>query len=267
MERLIKRGILILRVKESLEKRLGKIPGAVVIDQPQVALAWQLEAKRLDSEFTAYSSPLKVATRLSKSPQSEAAVLAYERLLDDLREIEQGRIPLHLDVNGYFSYFRELMDHGTETARLVARLLPIRAIEKIKKLRFFSRFEKAIRDKTLDIEYVVCIPNPASLKEADVVEGLRFYLEITPRVFILYEKEYASLSLHELSQTILLLQRREWVFRHGWDNDGNLVNPVQYVLPRHYKHYMGIWEKARNQSVSCPAEIRGATTGKTTATP
>jgi hypothetical protein len=238
-----------------LEKFLGSIPSEIKIaltGGAAIASAWIAEAKHLESEFKPYSSPLSFIRKLHGPLQTEAIAKGYRQLIEEFRDIERGRIPLHADVNGYFIHFTELINDGKETARVVAQVLPPSAREKVQKLQFPDRINAAIKQKILNIEYVICLDDRSSLEKAEVIAAINLYLAVSSKVFLFYKRTATALSEADVSRAIVLLENHRWVFTHGWDFDGNLHNPVQHLSDKDYKHYANIYEKAKSQSEPCP---------------
>lgn len=249
----------VLKDMNCIEKLLGKIPPEIkngLIGQPIAKSNATAEIKHLDSEFNSFCSPLLFFKKLHHAAQIEAATRTYRKCLVELQEVEQGRIPIHLDVNSYFNYFLGLINESAETARVSAQLQPSPARVKTEKLKFFERSSKAVANNALQIEYVICLENEASLENPALNETLKKYFSISKNVSLFYKNRATELSAEETKMTIVLLDNRKWVFTHIWDHFGNLVNPTQHISEKDYKHFANIYEKIKLQSEPCPDTIR-----------
>lgn len=245
--------------KSSLEKFLGPIPADVMnafSGRSQAVANWAAEVSNLQTEFKPFSSPISFMRGIGEPLQGEAVVRAYRRFIEELREIQRGRIPLPVDINSYFNLFMGLISDGNEVARVAAPLVPIAVREKMNKIKLLDRIKEAVKQRTLDIEYVISIDEPASLENPEVIAGIRIYLAISTKVFLFYRRGAIALSESDVNRSIVLLEGRKWVFTHGWDYEGNLNHPVHHLSAKDYIHYANIYEKLRTQSVSCPDEVR-----------
>lgn len=106
----------------------------------------------------------------------------------------------------------------------------------------FNRLKKLVDSKKMTIEYTVFFGSSRAMRAQGGEQLLKAYSRFATDVHFVFQSE-ANLPLHEVEQTICLLTNHRWAFTHGWDDDGNITNPVHRCFDSDYDHCRGVYER------------------------
>lgn len=194
-------------------------------------------------DFAIHIPEVEVARKVRRCDttiQTQAVEAECHRHFQTLRQIDDGKIPLHVDAGGYFRYFLDIVNSNTEPedVTVFARLVNLEVRQKIREVgfeRLFPAVKAAVDTGKLRIEYLLFLKNKKSLSEPDTKELVDAYTHFSQRVALVYEDE--DIPSEDSNETFALLKGHRWVLTHGWDYSGRISGPVHWIKTKDYQRY------------------------------
>ena len=179
--------------------------------------------------------------------QIAAAQGESDTYIETLEGIERGRLPIRGGTAGYFDYFCNAISKNSqpEHVKVFARLLAFEVRKGFKPFGprdLFNRLERLVDSKKMTIEYTVLFGSSKAMRAQGGEHLLKAYSKFATEVGFVLQSE-ANLPPHEVEQTICLLTNHHWAFTHGWDDDGNITNPVHRCFDSDYDHCRIVYER------------------------
>ena len=195
-------------------------------------------------DFVVHTPDSELAWKLGKfntQLQKDAAESEIRRHIDTLKLVHDGKIPLRLHAAGYFRYFLDTINANTEqeTVKVFARLINLEVRKKLREFGFkdlFPGLKDAVEAGKVEMEYLVFLHSRSSVEDSDTRSILDTYASFSCEVSLVFEDEH-SVSADDTRETFVLLEAHRWVFTHGWEYSGELLEPFHWIKPEDFHSF------------------------------
>lgn len=232
----------------------------VVTEFFEQALIVQLE--ELNREFiqSVKSDPINIATteiielatRSGTVGQRKAITQTIQDSLKSLRRIQQGQLPITGGDAGYFKHFLSLVQNHPkpEFAKAFIRATSFEVAgtaDKFALTGLYDGLHEAVKSGKLTIEYVFLLRSRESLSSNEVNLFIERYKTFSKAIRLVFE-DRTRLHHIDIQNSIALLTDRRTAFTHGRDNDGRIIDAVQWISPDDYKRLEEQYDRVRMDS-------------------